>query len=74
MSITVAKFRDVAEGVQPGQFMIGDREPVASLADLDPIYKRLLDEPVTAIVAVTGSDGQPNLTRSGSTTTATRCC
>jgi PPOX class probable F420-dependent enzyme len=42
--------------------MIGDREPVASLADLDPIYKRLLDEPVTAIVAVTGSDGQPNLT------------
>ena len=33
-----------------------------SLADLDPIYKRLLDEPVTAIVAVTGSDAQPNLT------------
>ena len=62
MSITVAKFRDVAEGTQPGQFMIGDREPVASLADLDPIYKRLLDEPVTAVVAVTGSDGQPNLT------------
>ena len=46
MSITVAKFRDVADGIQPGQFMIGDREPVASLADLDPIYKRLLDEPV----------------------------
>jgi PPOX class probable F420-dependent enzyme len=46
----------------PGQFIIGDREPVASLADLDPVYKRLLDEPVTAIVAVTGSDGQPNLT------------
>jgi nitroimidazol reductase NimA-like FMN-containing flavoprotein (pyridoxamine 5'-phosphate oxidase superfamily) len=62
VSITVAKFRDVAEGVQPGQFMIGNREPVASLADLDPIYKRLLDEPVTAIVAVTGSDGQSNLT------------
>ena len=62
MSITVAKFRDVAEGTQPGQFMIGEREPVTSLADLDPIYKRLLDEPVTAIVAVTGSDGQPNLT------------
>src|SRR5207247_2314711 len=59
VSITVAKFRDVAEGVQPGQFMIGDREPVASLADLDPIYKRLLDEPVNAIVAVTGSAGQP---------------
>jgi PPOX class probable F420-dependent enzyme len=62
MSITVAKFRDVSAGTQPGQFMIGDREPVASLADLDPIYKRLLDEPVTAVVAVTGSDGQANLT------------
>jgi hypothetical protein len=47
MSIPVAKFRDVADGVQPGQFMIGDREPVASLADLDPIYKRLLDEVAT---------------------------
>ena len=53
MSITVAKFRDVADGIQPGQFMVGDREPVASLADLDPVYKRLLDEPVTAVVAVT---------------------
>ncbi|HEX5290149.1 MAG TPA: thiamine pyrophosphate-binding protein [Streptosporangiaceae bacterium] len=62
VSITVAKFRDVADGIQPGQFMIGDREPVASLADFDPVYKRLLDEPVTAVVAVTGSDGQPNLT------------
>ena len=38
MSITVAKFRDVADGIQPGQFMIGDREPVASLADLDPVW------------------------------------
>ena len=42
-----------------GQFTIGDREPVSSLADLDPTYKRLLDEPVTAIVAVLGADGQP---------------
>jgi PPOX class probable F420-dependent enzyme len=62
VSITVAKFRDVANGLQPGQFTIGDREPVSSLTDLDPIYKRLLDEPVTAIVAVLGSDGLPNLT------------
>jgi PPOX class probable F420-dependent enzyme len=62
VSITVAKFKDVAEGIQPGQFTIGDREPVGSLTDLDPVYKRLLDEPVTAIVAVTGADGQPNLT------------
>jgi len=62
VSISVAKFRDVSGGIQPGQFMIGDREAVGSLADLDPIYKRLLDEPVTAIVAVLGADGQPNLT------------
>jgi PPOX class probable F420-dependent enzyme len=62
VAITVAKFKDVSAGTQPGQFTIGDREPVGSLADLDPVYKRLLDEPVTAIVAVTGSDGQPNLT------------
>ena len=74
MTINVAKFRDVAGGIQPGQFMIGDREAVSSLADLDPIYKRLLDERVTAIVAVLGADGQPNLTRSGSTTRATPCC
>jgi hypothetical protein len=38
MSITVAKLRDVADGPQPGQFMVADREPVASLTDLDPIY------------------------------------
>ena len=62
MAITVAKFKDVSQGTQPGQFTIGDREPVTSLADLDPIYKRLLDEPVTAIVAVLGADGLPNLT------------
>jgi hypothetical protein len=62
VSITVAKFLDVADGTQPGQFTIGDRQAVASLADLDPVYKRLLDEPVTAIIAVTGADGQPNLT------------
>ncbi len=62
MSITVAKFKDVSAGTQPGQFTIGEREGVSSLTDLDPIYRRLLDEPVTAIVAVTGSDGQPNLT------------
>jgi PPOX class probable F420-dependent enzyme len=62
VSITVAKFKDVAEGTQPGQFTVGERQGISSLSDLDPIYRRLLDEPVTAIVAVTGSDGKPNLT------------
>ncbi|MGH3282085.1 MAG: pyridoxamine 5'-phosphate oxidase family protein, partial [Trebonia sp.] len=30
--------------------------------DLDPTYKQLLDEPVTAVVAVMGSSGRANLT------------
>lgn len=62
MSISVAKFRDVADGTQPGQFEVGDREGVQSLADLDPVYRQLLDEPVTAVVAVIGSTGRANLT------------
>jgi len=62
MSIKVAKFLDVAEGTQAGQFTIGDREAVSSLENLDPIYKRLLDEPVTAAVAVISPSGRANLT------------
>ena len=62
MTIKVARFLDVADGLQPGQFTIGDHATVASLADLDPVYKRLLDEPVTAVVSVTGGDGRSNLT------------
>jgi PPOX class probable F420-dependent enzyme len=62
MSITVAKFLDVAEGTQAGQFTIGDHDAVGSLDDLDPIYKRLLDEPVTAVVAVISPSGRANLT------------
>jgi PPOX class probable F420-dependent enzyme len=62
VSITVAKFKDVAEGTQPGQFTIGERKTVGSLDELAPIYKQLLDRPVTAIVAVTGGDGRAHLT------------
>ena len=62
MTFTVAKFKDVADGTQPGQFTIGDREKVSSLSDLAPIYRQLLDEPVTAIIAVMGAAGRPNLT------------
>ena len=62
MAIKVAKFRDVAEGTQPGQFEIGEHQTVDSLDALDPIYKQLIDGPVTAVVAVTGSAGRSNLT------------
>jgi nitroimidazol reductase NimA-like FMN-containing flavoprotein (pyridoxamine 5'-phosphate oxidase superfamily) len=62
MAIKVAKFRDVAEGTQPGQFEVGEREVVDSLEALDPVYKQLIDGPVTAVVAVTGSAKRSNLT------------
>ena len=62
VSIAVAKIKDVAEGTQPGQFAVGELEAVSSLTDLDPSFKRLLDEPVTAVVAVMGRDEHPNLT------------
>lgn len=62
MAIKVAKFRDVADGTQAGQFMIGDREKVDTLDAVDPIYKTLMDEPVTATIAVIGSTGRANLT------------
>ena len=62
MGFQVAKVLDVAEGVQPDQFMVGERTELSSLDDLDPIYRRLLDEPVAAVLAVTGGDGRANLT------------
>jgi PPOX class probable F420-dependent enzyme len=62
VSIPVANIKDVSQGTQPGQFMVGDRHAVSHLGELDPIYRQLLDRPVTATVAVVGRDGLPNLT------------
>jgi nitroimidazol reductase NimA-like FMN-containing flavoprotein (pyridoxamine 5'-phosphate oxidase superfamily) len=62
VTITVAKFKDVADGIQPGQFTVGGYETLSSLNDLDPSFKRLLDEPVTAVVAVMSRAEHPNLT------------
>ena len=62
MSIRVARFLDVASGVQPNQFSVGSHEEIASLADLDPTYKQLLDRPIACVMAVIGGDGRPNLT------------
>jgi PPOX class probable F420-dependent enzyme len=62
MSFKVSNFKHVAEGLQEGQFTVGERSRLDSLDDLDPTYKRLLDEPVTAVLAVMGGDGRPSLT------------
>jgi PPOX class probable F420-dependent enzyme len=62
MSFTQANFKHVAQGLQEGQFTVGERIRLNTLDDLDPTYKRLLDEPVTAVLAVMGGDGRPNLT------------
>ncbi len=62
MAITVARFLDVADGLQSGQFTVGGHSSVTSLADLDPVYRQLLDDPVTAVVSVEGGDGRSNLT------------
>jgi Pyridoxamine 5'-phosphate oxidase len=62
MSIKVAQFLDVADGLQPKQFSVGSRISLTSLADLDPIYRQLLDGPYACVMAVMGGDGRPNLT------------
>lgn len=62
MSITVAEFLDVANGLQPKQFSVGSRKQITSLADLDPIYQQLMNDPVTAVVSFVGPDGRPNST------------
>ena len=62
MAIKLAKFKDVANGLQPGQFGVGERDKITSLDDLDPIYKQLLDKPYACTMAVIGADGRPGLT------------
>ncbi len=61
-SFTIANFKHVADGLQPGQFGIGERKQAVSLADLDPIYRDLLDRPIVVILSVIGPDGRPGLT------------
>jgi nitroimidazol reductase NimA-like FMN-containing flavoprotein (pyridoxamine 5'-phosphate oxidase superfamily) len=62
MSITVAQFLDVSNGLQPKQFSVGSHNQVGSLADLDPIYKQLLDGPFACVLTVIGGDGRANST------------
>ena len=58
----IASFKDVADGLQEGQFAVGERRNATTLDDLDPIYRNLLDEPITVTMAVIGPDGRPGLT------------
>ncbi len=62
MQVTVAKFLDVAKGVQANQFSIGDRYTIDSISNLDDTYKQLMDKPIPVVMAVMGGDGRPNLT------------
>ena len=62
MGIKLYEFLDVSAGLQAGQFGIGGRGELNSLDDLDPTYKRLLDERVTAVMSVIAADGRPSLT------------
>ena len=62
MGIRLYEFLDVSAGLQAGQFGIGGRSEIESLNDLNPIYKRLLDEQVTAVMSVIAADGRPSLT------------
>lgn len=73
MGIRIAKFRDVANGLQAGQFAVGDHVEVTSLNDLDPVYKQLLDKPIACTMAVMGATAVPTSPRCGSTTRTTRC-
>jgi PPOX class probable F420-dependent enzyme len=59
---TIANFRHVAKGLQKGQFAVGERRRAASLADLAPIYRELLDRPITVTLGLIGPDGRPSLT------------
>ncbi len=59
---TVARFKDVSEGLQEGQFAVGERTKAGGLADIDPIYGQLLDMPITITLGLIGPDGRVNLT------------
>ena len=60
--ITVANFRSVAHGLQPGQFAVGERRQIRGIEDLDPVYRTLLDRPITVTLGLVGPDGRVSMT------------
>ena len=59
---TIANFRSVAHGLQEGQSRSASARRAWGLRDLDPKYKRLLDEPVTMTLGLIGPDDRMGLT------------
>lgn len=59
---TIAKFKDVADGLQAGQFAVGDRTKATGFDAIDPSYRKLMDDAVVTVMAVIGPDGRPGLT------------
>jgi hypothetical protein len=51
MALTVAKFLDVADGLQANQFSVGERYQINSVAELDETYKQLMDKPIPVVMA-----------------------
>ena len=60
--ITVANFRSVAHGRQPGQFAVGERRQIRGIDELDPVYRALLDRPITVTLGLVGPDGRVSMT------------
>jgi len=59
---TIANIRSVAHGLQEGQSRSASARRAWGLRDLDPKYKRLLDEPVTMTLGLIGPDDRMGLT------------
>lgn len=62
MPITLARFLDVADGLQAKQFSVGSHDEIATLDELDPMYKQLLDKPIACVLGLIGNDGRVNMT------------
>jgi general stress protein 26 len=62
VAFVIANFRHVADGLREGQFAVGERRRAASLAALDPVYRELLDRPITQTLGVIGPSGRASLT------------
>jgi hypothetical protein len=56
------QFPACRDGLQEGQVAVGERKRAGSLDDLEPIYRQLLDRPITQTLGIIGPDGRPSLT------------